>query len=226
MATGPFASVSRDAKTPEPPNLPSCWPRNPNPPAPGKSPRKKAASFIKAHGSITIVEDPWALEIRDASGKLLTKTQHLKDNRSLRNTDPLPFCFQRPTPEYARRFAATFCLAKDEKIYGCGESFTRLNKRGQKVVLWAYDAHGVQHDGMYKPVPFFMSNRGYGMFLHTSSPATLISAIPTAKPPPFSLATRNWTCLSSWEIPRKFFPNTRTLLAEAPSRPSGPSGFG
>jgi alpha-D-xyloside xylohydrolase len=25
---------------------------------------------------------------------------------------------------------------------------------------------------MYKPIPFFMSNRGYGMFVHTSAPAT------------------------------------------------------
>ncbi len=123
-------------------------------------------------GSVTVVENPWAIEIRDASGKLLTKTVHLKDNRSLRNTDPLPFCFQRPTPEYGRQFAATFSLANDEKIYGCGESFTKLNKRGQKVVLWTYDCHGVQHDGMYKPVPFFMSSRGYGMFLHTTNPAT------------------------------------------------------
>jgi alpha-D-xyloside xylohydrolase len=123
-------------------------------------------------GSVTVVENPWAVEIRDAAGKLLTKTVHLKDNKSLRNTDPLPFCFQRPTPEYGRQFAATFSLANDEKIYGCGESFTRLNKRGQKVVLWTYDCHGVQHDGMYKPVPFFMSSRGYGMFLHTTNPAT------------------------------------------------------
>ncbi len=123
-------------------------------------------------GSVTVVENPWALEIRGASGKLLTKTLHLKDNRSLRNTDPLPFCFMRPTPEYSRQFAASFSLANGEKIYGCGESFTRLNKRGQKIVLCSYDCHGVQHDGMYKPVPFFMSDRGYGMFLHTTAPST------------------------------------------------------
>ena len=147
--------------------------QEPKPTSPWKMTQKKGRILYQGPaGSITIVENPWSLEIRDASGKLLTKTQHLKDNRSLRNTDPLPFCFQRPTPEYGRQFAATFSLAHDEKIYGCGESFTRLNKRGQKIVLWTYDAHGVQHDGMYKPVPFFMSSRGYGMFLHTTAPAT------------------------------------------------------
>ena len=25
---------------------------------------------------------------------------------------------------------------------------------------------------VYKPIPFFMSSRGYGMFMHTSSPIT------------------------------------------------------
>ena len=147
--------------------------KEPQPSKPWKTLRKKGRIIYQGPaGSVTVVEEPWALEIRDASGRLLTKTQHLKDNRSLRNTDPLPFCFMRPTPEYGRQFAATFSLAHDEKIYGCGESFTKLDKRGQKVVLWAYDCHGVQHDGMYKPVPFFMSNRGYGMFLHSSAPAT------------------------------------------------------
>ncbi len=141
--------------------------------SPWKAIKKKGCVVYQGKsGSVTIKENPWAIEFHDASGKLLTKTIHLKDNESLRNTDPLPFCFIRPTPEFGRRFAATFRLSNDEKIYGCGESFTRLNKRGQKVVLWTYDCHGVQHDGMYKPVPFFMSNRGYGMFLHTTAPAT------------------------------------------------------
>jgi alpha-D-xyloside xylohydrolase len=57
-------------------------------------------------------------------------------------------------------------------LFGCGESFTRLDKRGQKVVLWSNDANGVESGRMYKPVPFFMSSRGYGMFVHTSAPAT------------------------------------------------------
>jgi alpha-D-xyloside xylohydrolase len=68
--------------------------------------------------------------------------------------------------------AAVFSLSPDEKIFGCGESFTEFNKRGQKVVLWTDDANGVQNETMYKPIPFFMSNRGYGVFMHTSTPIT------------------------------------------------------
>jgi len=47
-----------------------------------------------------------------------------------------------------------FSLSPEEKIFGCGESFTQLDKRGQKVVLWADDANGVQNESMYKPIHF------------------------------------------------------------------------
>jgi alpha-D-xyloside xylohydrolase len=133
---------------------------------------KDGVTYQGPHGSLCVKNDPWAIELRDAAGRLLTKTQHMKDNRSLRNSDPLPFSFIRRCEDGGRRFAATFTLAPEEKIYGCGESFTRLNKRGQKVPLWAYDCHGVQHDGMYKPVPFFLSDRGYGCFAHSTSAMT------------------------------------------------------
>ena len=71
-----------------------------------------------------------------------------------------------------RASAAVFSLSPDEKIFGCGESFTEFDKRGQKVVLWTDDANGTQNETMYKPIPFFISNRGYGVFIHTSSPIT------------------------------------------------------
>ena len=40
------------------------------------------------------------------------------------------------------------------------------------LVLYVRDAMGAQSQRMYKPIPFFMSSRGYGMFVHTSAPAT------------------------------------------------------
>ncbi len=63
-------------------------------------------------------------------------------------------------------------MSPGEKIFGCGESVTKLDKRGQKVNLFVTDPQGPETDQMYKPVPFFMSNRGYGMFMHTSAPVT------------------------------------------------------
>ncbi|MEI8242263.1 MAG: TIM-barrel domain-containing protein [bacterium] len=123
-------------------------------------------------GSMVLSRDPWHIEFRDAAGRVLTRTQHLSDSKALLNCEPLPFGFVRGAKDLTRHFAATFSLAPDEQLFGCGESFTRLNKRGQKIVLWTCDAHGVQTGRMYKPVPFFLSNRGYGMFVHSSAPMT------------------------------------------------------
>lgn len=125
-----------------------------------------------SRGSLILHTHPWRLEFRDASDKLLTQTVHPCDGMSLQNINPLPFSIIRSAHSLERQFAATFSLAPEEKIYGCGESFTRLDKRGQKITLWTKDAHGVQTQDMYKPIPFFMSNRGYGMFVHSSTPMT------------------------------------------------------
>ncbi len=127
--------------------------------------------YTSAHGSVTITEYPWHVEFRDDEGKLLTKTNHISDNRTT-FTPVLPFSFVRRASDYSTSMAAVFSLSPDEKIFGCGESFTAFNKRGQKVVLFTDDANGTQNETMYKPVPFFMSSRGYGMFMHTSSPIT------------------------------------------------------
>jgi alpha-D-xyloside xylohydrolase len=132
-----------------------------------------STTYAGPHGSVTINTDPVRFEFRDASGEVLTRTWNLADTMGVVNTRPTPLSFVRNASNLHRHIAATFALAPDEKLFGCGESFTRLDKRGQKLVLWAYDAYGTQTPDMYKPVPFFMSSSGYGMFVHTSFPLTL-----------------------------------------------------
>jgi alpha-D-xyloside xylohydrolase len=127
--------------------------------------------YTSRFGSVTILENPWHIEIRDAGSRLLTRTDHDSDN-STTYTPILPFSFVRRAADYSRSMAAVFTLSPGEKIFGCGESFTEFNKRGQKVVLWTDDSNGTQNQTMYKPIPFFLSSRGYGMFIHTSSPIT------------------------------------------------------
>jgi len=127
--------------------------------------------YTSAAGSLTITESPWHVELRDAAGRVLTHTQHSKD---FSNTlvPALPFSFIRRSSDFSRSVAAVFSLSPGEKLFGCGESFTRLDKRGQRVILWSNDANGVENERMYKPIPFFLSSRGYGMFVHTTAPAT------------------------------------------------------
>ena len=132
---------------------------------------KGGHQYTGSFGSVTVLENPWKVEIRDKNGKLLTQTRSQADGRSS-YTPNLPFSFVRRASDYSRSVAAVFSMSPDEKIFGCGESFTKLDKNGQKIVLWTHDPNGVETQTMYKPIPFYMSSRGYGMFMHTSSPIT------------------------------------------------------
>jgi alpha-D-xyloside xylohydrolase len=124
-------------------------------------------------GSLSVEKDPVRFEFRDASGRLLTRTHNLADAKGVVNSMPMPLSFVRNASNLHRNFAVSFTLSPHEMLFGGGESFTRLNKRGQKLVLYTYDAYSAQTPNMYKPVPFFMSSRGFGMFIHTSAPLTL-----------------------------------------------------
>ena len=84
----------------------------------------------------------------------------------------MPFSYIRRASDHTRSVAAVWSLSATEKLFGGGESFTRLDKRGQRLVLSVNDANGAESERMYKPIPFLLSSRGYGMFAHTCAPAT------------------------------------------------------
>ncbi|MBU3821015.1 alpha-xylosidase [Flavobacteriaceae bacterium XHP0103] len=128
--------------------------------------------YTSSKGSVVITEKPWHVYIYDVNGKLLTSTLHMDDVKNT-YTPVSPFSFVRRAEDYSRSMNAVFSMSPEEKIFGCGESFTQFNKRGQKVVLWTDDANGVQNETMYKPIPFYMSSRGYGVFMHHSTPITV-----------------------------------------------------
>lgn len=56
-------------------------------------------------------------------------------------------------------------LCVDELIYGMGERFTPLVKNGQSVSIWNEDG-GTSTEQSYKNIPFYLSNRGYGVFVN------------------------------------------------------------
>ena len=131
----------------------------------------RTISYRSDYGSIEIQKYPWRLVIKDAKGRVLTQTRHIVDNDSTQ-VKLLPFSFIKRGSDNSRSINPVFLLSPGERIYGCGESFTSLNKVGQKMHLSVTDPQGPETDGMYKPVPFFFSNRGYGIFMHTSAPVT------------------------------------------------------
>ena len=131
----------------------------------------KSILYKSNYGIIEIQKYPWRIILRNKDGKILTQSRALIDNDSTQ-VKLLPFNFIKRGSDNSRSINPVFLLSPSERIYGCGESFTSLNKVGQKVQLFVTDPQGPETDGQYKPVPFFFSNRGYGVFMHTSAPVT------------------------------------------------------
>ena len=127
--------------------------------------------YSSDYGTIQINKNPWRIVLKDKAGRILSQTAALSDADSTQ-VKYTPFCFVKRGSDNARRINPVFTLTADEMIFGCGESATGLKKAGQKVNLFVTDPQGPETDQMYKPIPFFMSNRGYGMFMHTSAPVT------------------------------------------------------
>ncbi|HLO97518.1 MAG TPA: alpha-xylosidase, partial [Fimbriimonas sp.] len=58
-------------------------------------------------------------------------------------------------------------LSVGENVYGLGERFTSFVKNGQVVDIWNEDG-GTCSNQAYKNIPFYLTNRGYGVFVNHS----------------------------------------------------------
>ena len=61
--------------------------------------------------------------------------------------------------------AAGLSLGVGELVYGLGERFTPFVKNGQSVEIWNEDG-GTNSDQAYKNIPFYLTNRGYGVLVN------------------------------------------------------------
>lgn len=55
-----------------------------------------------------------------------------------------------------------------ECVYGLGERFAAYVKNGQSIDMWNADG-GTASEQTYKNIPFYMTNRGYGIFVEDTS---------------------------------------------------------
>jgi alpha-D-xyloside xylohydrolase len=63
-------------------------------------------------------------------------------------------------------------LAVGELIYGLGEHFTPFVKNGQSIDIWNEDG-GTASEQAYKNIPFYLTNRGYGIFINHTGRVSL-----------------------------------------------------
>ena len=61
-------------------------------------------------------------------------------------------------------------LGQDEMIYGLGERFDGILRNGREVDFHNKDAVGTTSRRSYVNIPFYLSTRGYGLFLNSGAP--------------------------------------------------------
>jgi alpha-D-xyloside xylohydrolase len=120
---------------------------------------------IEQPGNLELVfqQEPLRLAVYRA-GKLILASS---SDRSIRG-DLRLF----PLAANAEQWLFSLALKSGESVYGLGEKFGRLDKRGQLVVSWNRDATGVNAEISYKNVPFAWSPGGWGIFIHTTARVT------------------------------------------------------
>ncbi|MEV0617250.1 TIM-barrel domain-containing protein [Nonomuraea sp. NPDC050404] len=111
---------------------------------------------------------PWHLRFTDPAGTTLVEQDrgHTDISGRLR-TLPFGRSSAGGTPV---AYHESFTAAPDEAFSGFGESFTRLDKRGQRPVMWNFDAFGAESQRAYKNVPLYLSSRGYGVLVDSGAP--------------------------------------------------------
>lgn len=109
------------------------------------------------------------LEVRKDSGEMtffrddekLTGSGH--NDLAYVKTDWTGLAYDRgPEDAYMRQ---QLSITVNEHIYGLGERFTPFVKNGQSVDIWNADG-GTSTEQSYKNIPFYLSNRGYGVFVN------------------------------------------------------------
>ncbi len=96
------------------------------------------------------------------NGKLVTESKGR--DLALMKTDWRGFAYDKGDNQdtYIRQ---QLSLGVGELLYGLGERFTPFVKNGQSVEIWNADG-GTSTEQSYKNIPFYLSNKGYGVFVN------------------------------------------------------------
>lgn len=85
--------------------------------------------------------------------------------------------------------AAQLNLSVGELVYGFGERFTSFTKNGQSIDIWNADG-GTSSEQAYKNIPFYLTNRGYGVFVNNTGKVSFEVASEAVEKVQFSAKTQ------------------------------------
>ena len=113
--------------------------------------------------TLEVDRDPFRMRLKDAAGALRFLDE--PNDRDIRGG-----YHHFPTGHARGLRWLTARLKPDEALFGLGEHFGALNRRGQAFASWTVDAFGVRSDRAYKNVPLLLSSEGYGVFFDMTGP--------------------------------------------------------
>jgi alpha-D-xyloside xylohydrolase len=145
---------------------------------------ERTVSFETAALQVVVEREPLRVVVYDLAGHLVWATKPVDIEpmrRSERQWDPeqerwlflhryaYPLGVAPGGPDASPQAFASFDLRHDEHVYGFGEGYGPLDKRSTRQKLWLQEAFSNTVPAAYKQAPFYVSSRGYGLFVNTSN---------------------------------------------------------
>ena len=145
-----------------------------------KGVKKKAPEFelqLSQERKLEVAQEGDLLTVRSGGQALEIDREHwvmryMREGQVLTKSGAKDLCYVKKDWKglpYDKGGNAWMCqqlgLSVDELIYGFGEQFTPFVKNGQSVYIWNEDG-GTSTEQAYKNIPFYLSSRGYGVFVN------------------------------------------------------------
>jgi alpha-D-xyloside xylohydrolase len=116
-------------------------------------------------------------------------------------------------------------LGVGEYVYGLGERFGPFVKNGQTVDIWNADG-GTASEQAYKNVPFYLTNKGYGVFVNNTGKVSFEIATEKVSRTQFSVAGESLEyCIIYGPTPREILSRYTALTGRPPLVPEWSYGL-
>ena len=116
-------------------------------------------------------------------------------------------------------------LGVGEMVYGLGERFTAFVKNGQSVDSWNADG-GTSSEQAYKNIPFYLTNRGYGVFVNNTGKVSFEVASESVEKVQFSAETHDLQYFVIYgPTPAEILEKYTALTGRAPQLPEWSFGL-
>ena len=126
------------------------------------------AVMVAGDVTVRVNREAWGYQF-EADGKVITSCgfrnlAHMQYDRQLSTMNPQDNYL---AANYQPYMVNELSLQPGECVYGLGERFSAFVKNGQSVDTWNEDG-GTSSQIAYKSIPFYLTNKGYGIFVDHS----------------------------------------------------------